>query len=234
MVYDISDPGSSAFIKYINPIDEKTGDALDLAPEGLEFIPAEESPNGVPLLTVSNEVSGTVSVYQIDLLESDKGDDNEDEGDNGDGNNEDGTFTLQILHAADHEAGIPALDNADNFSAVLNALEEEDTDGDGVTDYENTVTLFSGDVYIPGPFFAASEETYGGQGRGDILIQNASGFDAIAFGNHEFDFGTSTFADLISADEEEDYPGTAFPYLSSNLDFETAFVFSEQISKSLP
>lgn len=78
MVYDISDPGSSEFIQYINPIDEETGDALDLAPEGLEFIPAEESPNGEPLLTVSNEVSGTVSVYQIDLLEGDNGDDSED------------------------------------------------------------------------------------------------------------------------------------------------------------
>ncbi len=45
------------------------------------------------------------------------------------------------------------------------------------------------------------------------------GFDAIAFGNHEFDFGTGTVADLILPDEETGYPGTAFPYLSANLDF---------------
>ena len=67
MVYDISDPANSKFVQYINPIDEETGDALDLAPEGLQFIPADDSPNGEPLLTVSNEVSGTVSIYQIDL-----------------------------------------------------------------------------------------------------------------------------------------------------------------------
>ena len=67
MVYDISQPAESEFVQYINPVEAQTGNALDLAPEGLQFIPAVESPNGVPLLTVSNEVSGTVSVYQIDL-----------------------------------------------------------------------------------------------------------------------------------------------------------------------
>ena len=225
MVYDISKPAESEFVQYINPIEEETGDALDLAPEGLQFISAEDSPNGTPLLTVSNEVSGTVSVYQIDLANTDGGNDgngdNNDGGENGDaGNNGDGTFTLQLLHAADQEAGIPALDDADNFSAVLNALRDEDADGDGVVDYENTLTLSSGDAYIPGPFFAASDEAFGGQGRGDILIQNALGFEAIALGNHEFDLGTGTVADLIFADEDE-YPGTAFPYLSSNLDFST-------------
>jgi len=66
-VYDISNPSESEFIQYINPIDEETGDALDLAPEGLQFISAEDSPNHEPLLTVSNEVSGTVSIYQIDI-----------------------------------------------------------------------------------------------------------------------------------------------------------------------
>ena len=215
-VYNITNPAESKFVQYINPIDPETGDALDLAPEGLQFISAEDSPNGEPLLTVSNEVSGTVSVYQIDLA-TDEGSNNN----NGDDMNENGTYTLQLLHAADQEAGIPALENADNFSAVLNALREEDADGDGVADYENTVTLSSGDAYIPGPFFASSEEAYGGQGRGDILIQNELGWSAIALGNHEFDFGTGTVADLISADEEADYPGTAFPYLSSNLDFST-------------
>ena len=225
-VYNITKPAEAEFVQYVNPIDPETGDALDLAPEGLQFIPAEDSPNGEPLLTVSNEVSGTVSVYQIDLTAT-EGEDSKDENENNDSGdnpevemNED-TYTLQLLHAADHEAGVPALENADNFSAVLSALREEDADGDGVADYENTVTLSSGDAYIPSPFFAASEEAYGASGRGDILIQNELGFEAIAFGNHEFDFGTGTVADLISADEEDDYPGTAFPYLSSNLDFST-------------
>ena len=46
---------------------------------------------------------------------------------------------------------------------------------------------------------------------------NAMGFMAGALGNHEFDAGTGTLAGLIAADR--DYVGTAFPFLSANLDF---------------
>ncbi|MEL6230504.1 MAG: esterase-like activity of phytase family protein [Cyanobacteria bacterium J06627_3] len=130
------------------------------------------------------------------------------------------TFTLQLLHAADQEAGIPALDDAPNFSAVLNALRD---------DFDNTVTLSSGDAILPGLFFSASEDVFGGQGRADILIQNELGFEAIALGNHEFDLGTGLLADLIAGGEDdpetpdvdESFVGAQFPYLSSNLDFST-------------
>ncbi|MGK7919214.1 MAG: bifunctional metallophosphatase/5'-nucleotidase, partial [Trichodesmium sp.] len=125
---------------------------------------------------------------------------------------------LQILHAADQEGGIPAIQDAVNFSAVMNALED---------DFENTLRLSSGDIYIPGPFFNASDEVYGEAGIGDILINNALGFQAVALGNHEFDQGTRTIANLVAANSEITGPGigeggflgTQFPYLSTNLDF---------------
>ncbi|MEA5616939.1 choice-of-anchor I family protein [Cronbergia sp. UHCC 0137] len=136
------------------------------------------------------------------------------------------TFTLQILHAADQEAGVPALDDAPRFSAVLNALKNEDKDGDGTVDYANTVVLSSGDAYIPGLFLDAGKDPSldpllgkAGAGRADIIIQNELGFQAIAFGNHEFDFGTSFVNSVLAPDEA--YPGANFPYLSSNLDFST-------------
>lgn len=129
-----------------------------------------------------------------------------------------GGFLLQLLHASDQEGGIPALDDAPRMSSVLNALRAEYP--------EQTLTLSSGDNYIPGPFLAASSDpslrsVLGREniGRGDITILNAMGFQASAFGNHEFDLGTSQVRTQIARDRE--YPGAAFPYLSSNLDFST-------------
>ncbi|MDY7024044.1 MAG: endonuclease/exonuclease/phosphatase family protein, partial [Cyanobacteriota bacterium] len=133
---------------------------------------------------------------------------------------EDTAFTLEILHAADQEAGIPAVNDAVNFSAVLNALEAD-------PEFENTVKLTSGDLFISGPFFNTSRNIYGEPGIADILINNALGFQAAAIGNHEFDLGPDAFNTLIRPDAEitgpgigeEGYLGTAFPYLSTNLDF---------------
>lgn len=61
MVYDLSNPAAPIFIQYIYT----TG---DIAPEGLKFISAQDSPSGKPLLAVSNESSNTVSVYEIGLI----------------------------------------------------------------------------------------------------------------------------------------------------------------------
>jgi 5'-nucleotidase / UDP-sugar diphosphatase len=130
-------------------------------------------------------------------------------------------LTLQILHASDMEAGIPALTDAVNFSTVINALRD---------DYANTLTLSSGDNYLPGPFFSAASDPGvaavlggAGVGRADIAILNALGFQASTLGNHEFDLGTTTIADLLrdsrTATAPGNYRGTAFPYLSGNLNF---------------
>ena len=130
------------------------------------------------------------------------------------------TFTLQLFHFADREAGASAFMDIPRFSAVLNALKAEDLDNDGIPGFPNTLVLSSGGAYIPGLFFNASQTVYGGVGRGDILIQNALGVQAVALGNHEFDAGTGVLRDLIAGDNAG-FPGTAFPYLSSNLDFST-------------
>ena len=74
MVYDITHPKRASFIQYINTRDftgvPEEGTAGDLAPEGLTFISATESPTGVPLLAVANEVSGTVSIFEVKNLKS--------------------------------------------------------------------------------------------------------------------------------------------------------------------
>lgn len=71
MVYDVTDPRSPQFHSYVSNrnfmVDADTAEAGDLGPEGIEFIPADVSPLGVPTIAVANEVSGTVTLYRIDF-----------------------------------------------------------------------------------------------------------------------------------------------------------------------
>ncbi len=73
MVYDVTDPASPMFEDYVNlALDELIagGDftapgTTDVSPEGVKFVSAGESPTGVPLLLVANELSGTTTVYAV-------------------------------------------------------------------------------------------------------------------------------------------------------------------------
>ncbi|MDN3497138.1 choice-of-anchor I family protein [Planococcus sp. APC 4015] len=90
-VFDISEPAASRFVTYVNNRDfsvsmedaiddydpanpehrETLAQAGDLGPEGLAFIPAEQSPNGQPLVAVGNEVSGTTTLFEVTDLTPD-------------------------------------------------------------------------------------------------------------------------------------------------------------------
>lgn len=84
MVYNVSNPHNAEYVQYINNRDmtlnpddnvdsdsdgikEYTIDAGDLGPEGFDFVSAENSPSGEPLLVVGSEVSGTTTVYKINI-----------------------------------------------------------------------------------------------------------------------------------------------------------------------
>lgn len=138
-------------------------------------------------------------------------------------------FTLQLLHAADMEGAGNAVEDAPRMSAVLSALRQVMP--------MNTLTLSSGDNYIPGPFYSASADPSlrailgdNRVGLGDIQMLNAMGFQASAMGNHEFDQGTAVIKALIEtrtittsnpdgSSRTMTYPGQNFPYLTLNLDF---------------
>lgn len=83
MIYDITDVKDVQFIDYINRRDfevafnaddgitEDQFDAIgDIGPEGMLFIPADDSPNGQNLLITSNEITGSTSIFQIDIVNS--------------------------------------------------------------------------------------------------------------------------------------------------------------------
>lgn len=76
-VFDVTVPAQAAFVTYVNNRDfsvsvEDDGTELlpaagDLGPEGLVFLPAGASPTRQPMLAVGNEVSGTTTLYGLDL-----------------------------------------------------------------------------------------------------------------------------------------------------------------------
>jgi hypothetical protein len=95
MVYDVTDPVQAEFQQYINnrnfsvepgavcgprgaAAPASCSMAGDLETEGVTFVPAEQSPNGLPLLLVSHEASDSVTIYQIASLPVLPGDYNND------------------------------------------------------------------------------------------------------------------------------------------------------------
>jgi len=75
MVYNISNPEAPAFVQYINERDFTIADAEadfeqvgDLGPEAIKFVSQADSPTSRPMLIVGNEVTGTTSFYDIEIL----------------------------------------------------------------------------------------------------------------------------------------------------------------------
>jgi DNA-binding beta-propeller fold protein YncE len=67
MVFNITNPYNVEFVDYFinRGVEEGAEISGDLAPEGMSFISSENSPTGKPLLVIGNEISGSVSVWQI-------------------------------------------------------------------------------------------------------------------------------------------------------------------------
>lgn len=124
-------------------------------------------------------------------------------------------YTLQILHASDAEAGLPTIDDAPRFAAIVDALEDT---------YANTIIVSGGDNFLPGPFFNAGGDPAlsavlgsASIGRADIEVMNRIGFEVSAMGNHEFDLGTREIANLFFPAGA--WRGGQFPYLTANVNF---------------
>lgn len=72
-VYDVTDPLAVSFEAYANTRvfagDAEAGTAGDLGPEGLLFIPSEQSPTGQNLLVSANEISGSIAIFRVVLID---------------------------------------------------------------------------------------------------------------------------------------------------------------------
>jgi hypothetical protein len=66
MVYNVTNPNAPVFVDYINTRNPATFGG-DNAPETLVFIPTDKSPDGNTYLVVANEISGTLTIFKVDL-----------------------------------------------------------------------------------------------------------------------------------------------------------------------
>lgn len=65
MVYNIENPATPTFETFLHTFDT-SGIMTDIAPEGIKFVAKTNNPTENHLLIVSNEVSGTTTVYSIE------------------------------------------------------------------------------------------------------------------------------------------------------------------------
>ena len=119
---------------------------------------------------------------------------------------------LVILHNNDGESqllnagrGLEDFGGAARFVTLVEQQRAQAA-GEGCA----VLTLSSGDNFLPGPEFSASLEK--GVPFYDSIVISAIDYDALAIGNHEFDFGPDVLADLIEGTEN------GVPFLSANLD----------------
>lgn len=69
----------------------------------------------------------------------------------------------------------------------------------------NSLLLDAGDVFSGTLYFNEFD------GLADLQFMNLAGYDAMTFGNHEFDMGTATLANFVK--------GAYFPFVSANVNF---------------
>jgi 5'-nucleotidase len=131
-------------------------------------------------------------------------------------------FCLTILHNNDAESQLldagSELENYGGAATFVSLVRQQRAaaaaEGCAALDAGDVpravVTLSSGDNFLAGPEFNASLEK--GPPFYDSLVVNAIGYDALAIGNHEFDFGPDVLVDFI------DGVDPAVPFLSANLD----------------
>lgn len=108
-------------------------------------------------------------------------------------NKDKSNYTLTIMHTNDTHAH---LDNVARRITAIKQVREA---------HPSSLLLDAGDVFSGTLYFNKYE------GLADLEFMNLAGYDAMTFGNHEFDKGTATLANFVK--------GAEFPFVSANVDF---------------
>ena len=109
-----------------------------------------------------------------------------------------GDFELTIMHTNDTHAN---LDKVANRATLVKQIRAEKP---------NNLLLDAGDVFSGTLYFNTFE------GQADLPFMNLMKYDAMTFGNHEFDLGSGEDGHQALAEFVE---GADFPFVSANVDF---------------
>ena len=109
-----------------------------------------------------------------------------------------GDFDLTIMHTNDTHANLDAVAKR---AGLVKSIRAEET---------NSLLLDAGDVFSGTLYFNEFN------GQADLELMNYMGYDAMTFGNHEFDRGD---AEEGHKSLSEFVKGAEFPFVSSNVDF---------------
>ncbi len=128
-------------------------------------------------------------------------------------------FTLTVLHNNDGESSLLPLEiEGVSYGGVarfqgkvdqLRGFAKRPSFDEGEAPQRGSVLLNSGDNFLAGTSFEASRQ---GREFYDARAVRLLGYDALAIGNHEFDFGPDTFARFVRQ-------VAPIPLVSANLDY---------------
>jgi 2',3'-cyclic-nucleotide 2'-phosphodiesterase (5'-nucleotidase family) len=142
---------------------------------------------------------------------------------------------LTLLHNNDAESrlidagtGKEDFGGVARFKTLVDELRWEATHGSPSPDQRGAkrvaLMVSSGDNFLPGSVFSSSLDK--GVPFYDTIAMDLIGYDAIAIGNHDFDFGPDVLADFIKG-----FMYTSPPYLSANLDFSLEPLLQELVDQ---
>lgn len=189
MVYDVTNPSAAKFTRFVPSFAQE-----DNGPEIVKHIAAADSPTGKALVLTANEISGSVTVYEVAPKE----------------------FTLQLLHFYG-ESGLLAANTAPILGAMVDRFKADVPNTFIVAEGDNWIP---GPWLVGGADPSLSAVPGIGStalARPDVAIMNALGVNVSALGNHEFDLGSPVVAGAIAASGP--WAGAKFPFITSNLDF---------------
>ncbi|MGM9949733.1 MAG: 5'-nucleotidase C-terminal domain-containing protein [Lysinibacillus sp.] len=118
-------------------------------------------------------------------------------------------FELSILHVNDTHARV------EMFPQLMTAVKE------ARASRENSLLLHAGDAFSGTLYFNEYE------GQADLAFMNEMAFDAMTFGNHEFDLGSSPEGHKALVDFVK---GAKFPFITANVDFSKDPLFEGMFS----